>query len=156
MKAALIEQFGVAPVYGEFTDPVPADGEVVVDVVAAGLHQLVRGQASGQHYSSGGGLPQVPGADGVARLADGRHAWFGGVRKPFGTMAERVPVREGSWIPLPDGADPARVAGQLNPAMSGWLALTVRVRLQPGQHVLVLGATGRSIYTSSSDPSHAI
>lgn len=144
MKAAVIDQFGATPRYADFADPVAQDGEVVVEVVASGLHQLVRGQASGQHYSSGGDLPQVPGADGVARLADGSHAWFAQPRKPFGTLAERTPVAAGRWIPLPAGADPAVVAGQVNPTMSSWLALTVRTRLQPGQTVLVLGATGTS------------
>lgn len=144
MKAAVVHDFGLAPRYADFDESAPQPGETVLAVVAAGLHQLVRARASGQHYSSGTTLPQVAGADGVGRLPDGRHAWFGPVPGPWGTMAERVAVRDGSWLVLPDGADSVRVAGQVNTAMSSWLALRLRAGLQPGQTVAVLGATGAS------------
>ena len=38
----------------------------------------------------------------------------------------------------------AKVAAAMNPAMSAWVALRRRVPLQPGQSVLVLGATGNA------------
>ncbi|HYY17774.1 MAG TPA: hypothetical protein VE864_02955, partial [Streptosporangiaceae bacterium] len=38
--------------------------------------------------------------------------------------------------------DIAKVAAAMNPAMSSWVALRRRVPIQPGQSVLVLGATG--------------
>ena len=38
----------------------------------------------------------------------------------------------------------AKVAAAMNPAMSSWLALRQRVAFQPGQNVLVLGATGNA------------
>jgi len=37
-----------------------------------------------------------------------------------------------------------RVAAAMNPAMSAWVALRRRVPLEPGQSVLVLGATGNA------------
>jgi NADPH:quinone reductase-like Zn-dependent oxidoreductase len=45
---------------------------------------------------------------------------------------------------LPDVIDPLKVAAAMNPAMSSWVALRHRVPLQPGQSVLVLGATGNA------------
>jgi len=45
-------------------------------------------------------------------------------------------------VVLPDSTDPVAVAAAMNPAMSSWVALRQRVPFQPGQDVLVLGATG--------------
>ncbi len=59
-------------------------------------------------------------------------------------MAEYVAVPAGALVELPDGVDDVTVAGAMNPAMSAWLALTHRAHLQPGESVLVLGATGNA------------
>jgi NADPH:quinone reductase-like Zn-dependent oxidoreductase len=45
-------------------------------------------------------------------------------------------------LPVPDAVDDLIAAAVPNPAMSSWLALTWRAKLQPGETVLVLGATG--------------
>jgi hypothetical protein len=45
--------------------------ETLVTVKAAALSRLVQSQASGQHYSSDGRFPFVPGVDGVGVLPDG-------------------------------------------------------------------------------------
>ena len=56
VKAAAITSFGQPPRYGDYADPVPnGPGEMLVEVLAAGLHRVARGQASGVHYSSSGG-----------------------------------------------------------------------------------------------------
>jgi NADPH:quinone reductase-like Zn-dependent oxidoreductase len=154
MKAAVITSFEADPSYGDFPEPQPTAGEVVLDVLASGLHRLVRGRAAGRHYSSSTGLPQVAGVDGVGRLPDGTAVWFSGVRSPWGAMAEHASVPEIGCVPLPSGADPAQVAGQVNPALSSWMALTARAELAAGQSVAgqsvagqsvaVLGATGSS------------
>src|SRR6202041_4093029 len=60
----------------------------------------------------------------------------------LGTMADKAVVDARRVIELPDGVDVAKVAAAMNPAMSAWVALRRRVPLQPGQSVLVLGATG--------------
>jgi NADPH:quinone reductase-like Zn-dependent oxidoreductase len=143
MKAAVVESYGAPPVYRDFPDPLPAPGEQLGTVTAAGLHWIVKGLASGQHYASEGGLPLVPGVDGVARLPDGRRVYFGGVRGPHGTMAERAAVSERSFA-LPDAGTDAHYAAVMNPAMSSWLALRQRAHFAAGESVLVLGATGAS------------
>ena len=65
MKAAVVESFDQGPVYGSFEDPVAGEGEVLVKMRAAALSNLVRGQASGRHYSSGA----------RCRLCRGTMAW---------------------------------------------------------------------------------
>ena len=76
MKAAIVLEADKAPVYGDFKDPVPGDGEVRINVTAAALSNVVRSRASGTHYSSSGDLPFVVGIDGVGRLDDGRRVYF--------------------------------------------------------------------------------
>ena len=57
MKAAVVSRFDAAPRYEEFPLPKPAAGEIVVEMVAAGLHPRVRSQADGSHYTSTEELP---------------------------------------------------------------------------------------------------
>ncbi len=141
MRAAVITEPGAAPVAAEFADPEAVEGREVMEVVAAGIHPVVRSLASGRHYGSAGRYPMVPGVDCVARSADGLLRYAGFVTPPWGTLAERVAVPGG--LPLPDGADPVAVAAGLNPALSSWLPLTARARaIGDLGTVLVLGATG--------------
>src|ERR1700733_8357063 len=76
MKAAIVLEAGKAPVYGDFKEPVPGNGEVRINVAAAPHRNAVRSRASGTHYSSSGDLPLVVGIDGVGRLDDGRRVYF--------------------------------------------------------------------------------
>ncbi len=144
MKAAVIHTFGAAPHFEEFPDPTPGAGEALVQVLAAGLHPIVRVLADGSHYGSTHTLPMIPGIDGVGRLDDGTRVYFGMTRPPYGTMAERAVVPRQMCLPLPESLDDATAAALFNPGMSAWLALTWRAQLAAGETVLILGATGAS------------
>ncbi|MBB3606667.1 NADPH:quinone reductase-like Zn-dependent oxidoreductase [Mycolicibacterium sp. BK556] len=142
MYAAVVTDFAKPPAYQDFPQPTAtADSEVVVDVIAAGLHPLVRSRAAGTHYTSTGALPLVPGIDGVGRAPDGTLRYFV-VATDLGAMAEQTLVDLRRSVVLPDDADPVAIAAAMNPAMSSWVALRRRTTLQPGQTVVVLGATG--------------
>jgi NADPH:quinone reductase-like Zn-dependent oxidoreductase len=143
MKAAVVSSFDTAPHYEEFPVPIPAGGDdMVIDVIAAGLHPRVRSQADGSHYTSTGELPLVPGIDGVGRGGDGLLRYFVLPDTRVGAMAEQTVIDTRRSIVLPEDADPITVAAAMNPAMSSWVALRQRVPFQAGQNVLVLGATG--------------
>ena len=145
MKAAVVSSFDTAPRYQEFPAPVPAgDDEMVIEVIAAGLHPRVRSQANGSHYTSTGELPLVPGIDGVGRGVDGLLRYFVLPDTRVGAMAEQTVIDTRRSIVLPEDADPIAVAAAMNPAMSSWVALRQRVAFQAGQNVLVLGATGNA------------
>jgi NADPH:quinone reductase-like Zn-dependent oxidoreductase len=145
MHAAVITSFDEPPSYREFADPAPQGAdEVLVDVLASGLHRRVRSQADGSHYTSTGELPLVPGVDGVARLPDGSVRYFALTDTTFGAMAERTVIDLRLSVELPAGADAVQVAAGMNPAMSAWVALKRRIDFTAGQSVLVLGATGAS------------
>ena len=142
MKAAVLRSFGSPPIYGDFPEPVVSDGEVLIKVRAAALHPVVRALADASHYGAVEDLPVVVGVDGAGRLDDGTRVFFAGVRPPYGTMAELASAPRAICVPLPEGLDEITAAAALNPGLSGWLALSWRAELQPGDTVLVLGATG--------------
>jgi len=145
MHAAVVKSFDSPPRYESFETPSPqGEHEVLVDVLAAGLHPRVRSGASGSHYTSAGRLPLIPGIDGVGRLPNGERIYFVAPDEAFGTMAEKAVADVRRSVPLPDWADAVTVAAAMNPAMSSWVALRRRVKLEPGQDVLVLGATGNA------------
>jgi NADPH:quinone reductase-like Zn-dependent oxidoreductase len=145
MKAAVVSAFGSPPRYQEFAVPAPAgDDEILVNVLAAGLHPRVRSQANGSHYTSTGELPLVPGVDGVGRGPDGQLRYFILPDTTMGSMAEQTVIDARRSVVLPGSTDPVAVAAAMNPAMSSWVALRQRTRLQAGQDVLVLGATGNA------------
>jgi len=142
MKAAVVLEPGKNPTYGEFREPIPQDGEVMITVSAASLNHVTRGRAAGAHYSSKGGIPAIAGVDGVGRLPDGRRVYFALPEEPFGSMAQRAVVKTQQCIPLPDELDDVTAAAIANPGMSSWAALKERAHLSPGETVLVNGATG--------------
>lgn len=142
MNAAVVNSFDAPPRYTTFADPIVADGEVIVNVSAAGLHQIVKSLARGQHYGSNAALPFIPGVDGVGRLDDGTRVYFGFSRSPFGTFAERCVTKPFTCFPVPSALDDATIAAMMNPAMSSWAALTVRIQFAAGESILILGATG--------------
>ncbi|CAN5709125.1 zinc-binding alcohol dehydrogenase family protein [soil metagenome] len=144
MHAAVVRSFACAPCFEEVPDPAPGPGEVLLEVLAAGLHPRVRSGADGSHYTSGGRLPMVPGVDGVGRTSDGRLVYFVADDSTSGTMAERAAVDGRRCVELPIGLDPVVAAAAMNPAMSSWVALRRRIDFTPGQRVLVLGATGNA------------
>jgi NADPH:quinone reductase-like Zn-dependent oxidoreductase len=145
MRAAVVSAFGAPPSCRDFPVPVPgAPEEVVVEVVAAGLHPRVRSQAAGSHYTSSDELPLVPGIDGVGRFADGTLRYFVLPDTTMGAMAEQTLVDVRRSVVLPEGVDPVVIAAAMNPAMSSWVALRRRISFQAGQSVLVLGATGNA------------
>jgi len=145
MNAAVVTSFGEPPRYQQFEVPRPVSPlEIVVDVLAVGLHPRVRTGAAGAHYTSSGTLPMIPGIDGVGRRPDGRRIYFAAADDVIGTMADKAVVDQRRAVELPDHVDVAKVAAAMNPAMSSWVALRRRVPIEPGQTVLVLGATGNA------------
>ena len=145
MKAAVVSSFDSAPRYAEFSAPAPVGPhDLVVDVIASGLHPRVRSQADGTHYTSTDTLPLIPGVDGVGRGADGLLRYFILADTTMGAMAEQTVIDTRRSIVLPEECDPIAIAAAVNPAMSAWVALRQRIEFRAGQRVLVLGATGNA------------
>ena len=142
MKAAVVHQWGQTPSYTDFPDPQPRDGVVVADVEASALTNLSRAVIMGKHYSSKEiQLPAIAGVDGVARLADGSRVYTGSLA-PYGLMAQHTLVNPAGAVPIPEHVDSVTAAAVPNPGLSAWMTLDYAAQTKPGDHVLVLGATG--------------
>ncbi len=148
MKAAVLHAFGSLPRYEDFPEPVPEAGDVLIHVHAVALENFDKMAAQGDHYGSRGVFPQFPaivGHSGAGTLADGTPVTFGGSRPPYGTMAEIavVPKECAEYISrAPAGVDAGLAAAPPAPALTSYLPLRWRAKLEPGQTVLILGATG--------------
>ena len=145
MKAAVLHGFGT-PRFEEIPEPVPGDGEELIEVTAAPLNNIDRVRADGSHYSvrSPGGASDeaqvtVPGVIGAGVRSGGQRVLFG---SRLGTMAQYSVASSQATFPVPDGLDDAVAAAAWNPGLSAWLALGWRCPFEPGQSVLILGATG--------------
>jgi putative PIG3 family NAD(P)H quinone oxidoreductase len=133
----------------EVDSPVPGQGEVVIDVVAAGLNRADVQQRRG-FYPPPPGASEVPGLE-----VSGRIAGFGpGVTKAFsigdkvvallagGGYAEKVAVPAEQVLRIPDGVDVVTAAALPEIAATVYSNLIMTAQLQAGETVLIHGATG--------------
>lgn len=146
MKAAVVNQVGEAPVYQEFAFPVSDGSSQVVSVLASALTNLDIITAEGRHYFSPTTGPFVAGKEAVARDADGNRHFYNvhAMVFPYGSMAQHALVRPEYGLSVPDCVSDAQAAALGNAGLAAWLALSWRARLQAGETVLILGATGAS------------
>jgi NADPH:quinone reductase-like Zn-dependent oxidoreductase len=142
MKAAVLHELGKPPRYEEFSDPSAGAEEALIQVRAASLKAVDKQLAAGKHFASPRELPVICGTDGVGNLPDGTRVFFGGARRPYGTMAQHTIVPAAFCFPVPDALDDAKAAALPNPGVSALLSLTQRAKLAKGEKVLILGATG--------------
>src|SRR5271163_216791 len=140
MKAAVLHEYGV-PRAEDFEDPSAGPGQALVEVLAAGLNPVDVAICAGRFYAGRPPLPSVAGREGVGML-DGARVYFDAPIAPFGSMAERALINPVSTYAVPEGV-PDGVAVALGiSGLAAWLALTWRAQLKPGEHVLVLAASG--------------
>lgn len=147
MKAAVINKLGDIPRYEDFPDPVLNDGDVEVKVKAVILDFAVKVLASGIHFASRQlypTLPAVVGNRGIGSLEDGTLVSFQGIKPPFGSMAEKVIVPKACAIPIPQGVTAEQAAVIPSAALSSLGPLKYTAKLQPGETVLINGATSVS------------
>lgn len=147
MKAAVLQHFGDTPRYQEFAEPVAQSGELLLEVKAVPLENIDKAVAAGTHYASQQFLTEFPaivGFDGIGALADGRLVGFGGIKPPFGAMAERVVVPAEMTVPVPEGIDAITAATHPASMLTALHPLKRVAKLQPGETVLINGATGVS------------
>lgn len=155
MKAVRVRNFGSPDVLRveELPQPRPAEGQVRVRMHAAGVNPAETYMRSGQ-YGSLPSLPYIPGFDGagvvaevgarVTRVAAGDRVYVASLRLPEGaaTYAEETVVDENEVWPLPEGISFAQGAALGIPCGTAFRALHFVGRGQPGDWVLVHGASG--------------
>jgi NADPH2:quinone reductase len=139
VRAAVLEEYGALPGARDYVEPTAGEGEVVVEVAAAGLNPVDLARAAGTFHGGSPDPPYVVGSEGVARLDGGGFAYFNSSR---GSMAERATVRSEELVELPEGLDPALAVCFGIPGLAAWLALEYRAQIAEGETALILGATG--------------
>ncbi|MEA2334639.1 MAG: hypothetical protein QOG40_1129 [Solirubrobacteraceae bacterium] len=140
MRAAVLHELGV-PRPDDFPEPQAGDGQAVVEVLAAGLNPVDMAICGGRFYAGPPPLPSVAGREGVG-LLDGRRVYFDAPIPPYGSMAERALIDPQATYDVPDGVNDAIAVALGISGLAAWLALTWRAEVKPGEHVLVLGASG--------------
>jgi NADPH:quinone reductase-like Zn-dependent oxidoreductase len=142
MKAAVMYQKGELPQYVDFYEPVAQNNEeVLVSVKAVAIKHFDKGHANGKHYSSDtpGEGGRVIGGDGVCLLEDGTRVYGMGVS---GMLAEKAIVHKNRVVKLPKELDDAAAAALPNAIIGAAMGLRFKADIQPGDVVLINGATG--------------
>ncbi len=150
MKAVLCKAYGAPEdlVLEDVAEPVPGEGEVLVDVKATALNfpdvLMIAGKYQSQPpfpFSPGGEIAGtvLETGSGVREFAPGDKV-FGGVG--HGGFAERVAVSARSLQPLPDSMSFVEASGISTTYGTSYYALQQRAALQPGETLLVTGAAG--------------
>jgi NADPH:quinone reductase-like Zn-dependent oxidoreductase len=142
MKAAVLYSREELPQYVDFPDPVVQnDDEVLVSVKAVALKHFDKGRAKGTHYTASGNMQEakIIGSDGVCMLPDGTRVYALGAN---GMAAEKAIVGKDRIVPLPIGLDDGIAAALPNAVFGAAMALRFRAGIEPGDTVLINGATG--------------
>ncbi|MFY0255964.1 zinc-binding alcohol dehydrogenase family protein [Chitinophaga sp. 30R24] len=142
MKAAVMFQKGELPQYVDFPEPIAQnENEILVSVKAVAIKHFDKRRASGKHYS--GETPKqkgrVIGGDGICLLADGTRVYAMGVS---GTLAEKAVIAKDTIVTVPDGINNVTAAALPNAVIGAAMALRFKANIQPGDVVLINGATG--------------
>ncbi|WP_157773598.1 NAD(P)H-quinone oxidoreductase [Brachybacterium vulturis] len=123
----------------ELPEPVPAPGEVLVDVVGAGVNRADLAQVAGKY-------PPPPGASELPGLEVSGHRRDTG--EPVvallagGGYAEVVAVPEPQLLPAPQGRDLVEAAGVIEVCATVISNLVIEAGLAEGETVLIHGGTG--------------
>jgi NADPH2:quinone reductase len=140
MEALVLREYGSSPRVEEFAEPEPMSQAHRVEVLAAGLNPVDVTIAAG-HLGTADAVPRVLGNEAVVVL-DGRPVYTQRTVAPFGSFAEYALTEPGPVIPVPEGVEPATALIAGISGQPAWIPLETTARLQPGETVVVLGATG--------------
>ncbi|GAA2918629.1 NAD(P)H-quinone oxidoreductase [Streptomyces mexicanus] len=131
----------------EVPDPVPGDGEVLVEVVAAAVNRADIMQRQG-YYDPPPGASRYPGLEcsgRIAALGPGVSGWAVGdevcALLAGGGYAEKVAVPAGQLLPVPRGLDLKQAAALPEVVCTVWSNVFMVAHLRPGETLLVHGGS---------------
>ncbi|MEU6030612.1 NAD(P)H-quinone oxidoreductase [Streptomyces tauricus] len=149
MRAITIPEPGgpEALVWDEVPDPVPGEGEVLVEVVASAVNRADLLQRQG-FYDPPPGASPYPGLEcsgRVAALGPGTSGWNVGdevcALLAGGGYAEKVVVPAGQLLPVPEGVDLDKAAALPEVSCTVWSNVFMISHLRPGETLLVHGGS---------------
>ena len=149
MRAITLPTYGDADalVPADVEDPVPEEGEVLVDVVATAVNRADVMQRRG-FYAPPPGASPYPGLEcsgRISALGQGVHGWQVGdevcALLAGGGYATEVAVPAGQLLPVPKGLTLVEAAALPEVACPVWSNVFMLARLAPGEVLLVHGGT---------------
>ncbi|WP_328670399.1 NAD(P)H-quinone oxidoreductase [Streptomyces sp. NBC_00328] len=136
-----------ALVWDEVPDPVPAEGEVLVEVVASAVNRADLLQRQGLYNPPPGASP-YPGLECSGRIAavgPGVLGWSVGdevcALLAGGGYAQKVAVPAGQLLPVPAGLDVLQAAALPEVTCTVWSNVFMVAHLRPGETLLVHGGS---------------
>ncbi|MFD8672790.1 NAD(P)H-quinone oxidoreductase [Streptomyces seoulensis] len=131
----------------EVPDPVPGEGEVLVEVVASAVNRADIMQRQG-YYDPPPGASAYPGLEcsgRIAALGPGVSGWSVGdevcALLSGGGYAQKVVVPAGQLLPVPEGVDLKQAAALPEVACTVWSNVFMLAHLRPGELLLVHGGS---------------
>ncbi|MFF4270485.1 NAD(P)H-quinone oxidoreductase [Streptomyces sp. NPDC001536] len=149
MRAITIPEPGgpEALVWSEVPDPVPGEGEVLVEVVASAVNRADILQRQG-FYNPPPGASLYPGLECSGRVLEtgpGVSGWAVGdevcALLAGGGYAEKVVVPAGQLLPVPKGVDLRQAAALPEVTCTVWSNVFMISHLRPGETLLVHGGS---------------
>jgi len=139
VRAIQVTEFGGPEVMQlvELPDPVPGDGQLLVDVERAGINNADTHQVEDSYLSSPT-LPFVPGGEVAGRTADGRRV----VALTTGGYAEKALAHPAVSFDIPDGVDDGQALALLVQGITAWHLLRTCTHMEKGETVVVHAAAG--------------
>ncbi|MEV0978654.1 NAD(P)H-quinone oxidoreductase [Streptomyces sp. NPDC049915] len=136
-----------ALVWDEVPDPVPGEGEVLVEVVASAVNRADILQRQG-FYEPPPGASSYPGLEcsgRIAALGPGVSGWSVGDEMcallSGGGYAQKVAVPAGQLLPVPQGVDLRQAAALPEVVCTVWSNVFMVAHLRPGETLLVHGGS---------------
>lgn len=163
MRAITIPEFGDESVLTvqDVPEPTLRDGEVMIDVVAAGVNRADLLQRQG-HYPPPKGESELPGLEvsgRVSEVTDGVTEWSVGDEVcavlAGGGYAEKVAVPAGQVMPIPSGVSLVEAAALPEATCTVWSNIVMTGRLEKGEVFLQHGGSS-GIGTMSTQIAHAL
>jgi putative PIG3 family NAD(P)H quinone oxidoreductase len=134
-------------VWDEVPDPVPGEGEVLVEVAASAVNRADIMQRQG-FYDPPPGAPRHPGLEcsgRIAALGPGVTGWSVGdevcALLGGGGYAQKVAVPAGQLLPVPDGVGVKEAAALPEVVCTVWSNVFMVAHLRPGEALLVHGGS---------------
>lgn len=149
MRAVTIPEFGDEDVLtlAQVPDPTAGEGEVLIDVAAAGVNRADLLQRQG-HYPPPKGESEIPGLEvsgTISAVGDGVDGWGIGDEVcavlAGGGYAQKVAVPAGQVLPVPDGVSLVDAAALPEVVCTVWSNLVMTARLTEGEVFLQHGGS---------------
>lgn len=153
MKAITYSKFGTTDVleFRDIPDPVPAEGEVLVEVIASSVNPIdIKIRNGSLKRMVGKKFPKIPGADLAGKVIESNHPGFKpgdkvyGMNKSFSQAcnAEKISIKGDYLSRKPDVLSFSTAAIMPLTGLTCIQAMIRKCKLKTGQDVLINGCTG--------------